>query len=68
MTADDFNATYPVGTPVRYWPGIRRGDGTASRTRTPAWDIAQTPVVSVEGYPGGIALTHIDALPEAAHP
>ena len=60
MTADEFNRRYPVGTRVRYWPGDTTGPGVESRTRTPAWTIGDhTPVVSVEGYSGGIALTHI---------
>jgi hypothetical protein len=69
MTADDFNALYPVGTPVRYWPAFRRGDGRQSVTRTPAWLLGgHTPCVSVEGYPGGIALTHVQvqSVPEPA--
>ena len=32
-----FNERYPVGTPVRYWPGVREGEGRESVTRTPAW-------------------------------
>ena len=55
-----FNERYPVGTPVRYWPGIRHGDGRESVTRTPAWLVCGKPCVSVEGYPGGIALTHLE--------
>lgn len=65
MTADEFNSVHPVGARVRYWPGVRTGEGASSQTRTPAWNIAQTPVVSVEGYPGGIALTHVEPLTEA---
>lgn len=48
------------GTAVRYWPGLREGQGAPSITRTPAWEVCGHPVVSVEGYPGGIALTHIE--------
>jgi hypothetical protein len=34
-------------------------------TRTPAWTLGHgTPVVSVDGYPGGIALDHIDVIGE----
>lgn len=58
-----FNEQHPVGTPVRYWPGIRSGEGRQSVTRTPAWLVSGKPCVSVEGYPGGIALTHIEARP-----
>ena len=33
-------------------------------TRTPAWLLGHgEPVVSVEGYSGGICLTHIDVIP-----
>lgn len=54
----------PVGTPVRYWPGVRRGEGRISVTRTPIWKMGSgTEVASVEGYPGGIALTHIEIIP-----
>jgi hypothetical protein len=55
-----FNRDHPAGTPVTYWPGVREGDGRASRTRTPAWLVCGKPCVSVEDYPGGIALTHIE--------
>ena len=48
------------GTPVRYWPGIKYGPGIASRTRSEVWHISGVPVVAVEGYPGGIALTHVE--------
>ncbi|MFD9070588.1 hypothetical protein [Streptomyces lasiicapitis] len=68
MTADEFNALYPVGTPVIAYP-LTRPEGKApefferleTTTRTPAWNLGHgVPVVSVEGYPGGIALSHID--------
>lgn len=54
----------PVGTPVLFWPGARVGEGRPSVTRTPIWKVGSgTEVVSVEGYPGGITLTHIQTLP-----
>ncbi|WP_341394043.1 DUF4326 domain-containing protein [Arthrobacter sp. G119Y2] len=57
----------PVGTPVLFWPGARVGEGRRSATRTPIWKMGDgTEVVSVEGYPGGIALTHIQTLPVGA--
>lgn len=59
--AEAFNAKYPIGTPVRYWPGAKIGAGTASVTRRAAWMLGgHSAVVSVEGYAGGIALTHIE--------
>ena len=65
MTADEFNAAHPIGTPVLAFPGTREGRGMLTRTRTPAWNIGKHAVVSVEGYAGGIALTHIIITEEA---
>jgi len=62
MDRDEFNRRAPVGTPVRFWPGAREGEGRISKTRTPAWLMSSAVVVSVEGYPGGIALSHIELL------
>lgn len=64
MNADDWNARYPVGTQVLAFPGAREGRALLTRTRSEAWQVASgTPVVAVEGYAGGIALTHIE-IPE----
>lgn len=69
LSASLFNALNPVGTPVKYWPSLRRGEGHTSRTTTPAWELGSgTAVVSVEGYAGGIALTHIVVLPPEQDP
>lgn len=57
---DTFNRRHPIGTPVRFWPGVREGEGRVSKTRTPAWLMSSAVVVSVEGYAGGIALSHIE--------
>jgi hypothetical protein len=84
VNADEFNARYPVGTPVFAYPFIRPEDPVAiayqervkdgrtfgnpdpckrlkTKTRTPAWTLGHgEPVVSVEGYAGGICLSHVD--------
>lgn len=60
LAAHAFNEAVPVGTRVRYWPGTREGEGRESITRTPAWSIPGAALVSVEGFPGGISLTHVD--------
>jgi hypothetical protein len=74
VTADEFNALYPVGTPVIAYPSVRpehpAADAACKRldtvTRTPAWTLGHgAPVVSVEGYAGGICLTHIDVITAA---
>jgi hypothetical protein len=61
--AEKWNAVHPIGTPVLFWPGSRDDHGRQSVTRTPAWVLASgAPVVMVEGYTGGIALTHVDPI------
>lgn len=56
-----FNEHYAVGTPVRYWPGLKEGEGRRSKTRSEAWALPSgAAVVMVEGHPGGIALTHVE--------
>jgi hypothetical protein len=55
-----FNAVCPVGSHVLYWPGVREGEPRRSVTRSAAWLLGgHTPVVLVEGYAGGIALSHV---------
>lgn len=65
MERDDFNRRAPIGTTVRFWPGAREGEGRIAKTRTPAWLMTSAVVVSVEGYPGGIALSHVEVLGSA---
>ncbi|GAA2929347.1 hypothetical protein [Streptomyces enissocaesilis] len=73
--ADEWNRLHPVGTAVVAYPGIRpegKHAGWActrleTTTRTPAWTLGHgEPVVSVVGYAGGICLTHVDVVTEAA--
>jgi len=71
LTADQFNAAHPLGTPVIAYPGIRpeyaAEIGTTdyprlvTRTRSAAWNLGHgEPVVMVDGFAGGISLEHID--------
>jgi hypothetical protein len=58
--AADWNAHYPIGTDVRFWPGLREGDGQVSKTRTRAQVLyGHTAVLWVEGRGDCIALTHV---------
>lgn len=57
-----WNDAYPVGTPVRYWPGLREGEGTESTTRSSAWILGEDAVVMVVGKSGGIALSHVEVV------
>lgn len=61
--ADRWNARYPIGARVLAYPGTRRDKPLLTRTRTPAWRLGHgASVVSVDGYAGGIYLTHVEAL------
>ena len=60
MDANEFNHLHPIGTPVRFWPGLHTGPGRMAATRSEAWTLPSGhAVVAVTDYPGGIALTHI---------
>lgn len=56
-----FNASHPVGTEVRFWTGLREGEGKMSKTRTAASVLGgHTAVVWVEDHGACIALSHIE--------
>jgi len=60
-TADQWNAKFPVGTPVRVWRGVREGPGDATKTHSKAFDLPSGhTVVQVEDRAGSIALTHVE--------
>lgn len=64
-----WNAANPIGTPVVFWPAFKDEPGRESVTRSAAWLMPSgSAVVLVEGYAGGIALTHVNPLrePEAS--
>jgi hypothetical protein len=61
-----WNKTHPVGTEIVYWPGVMEGPGRESTVRSEAWILPSgIAVAKVEGYAGGIALTHIGFRSEA---
>lgn len=55
----------PIGTPVLAFVGTRDGQAAVTRTRSLPWIIGGSICVMVEGVAGGIALTHIEVLPDA---
>lgn len=63
-----FNERHPVGTRVRYWPGVLGGDSMAvSRTRSPARMLSgHTAIVWVDGLPDCLALTHVEVMADQA--
>lgn len=68
MTADEWNAQYPVGTPVTAYPGCRPEDDPkctrlVTHTRTAASVLGgHTAVVWVDGHSSCISLTHVDPV------
>jgi hypothetical protein len=72
LTAEQWNTLHPVGTPVIAYPGVRpeySGDEYTrleTVTRSRAWNLGHgTPVVLVDGYSGGICLSHVDVVEQA---
>lgn len=55
-----WNALHPVGSPVFYWPALKKGEGLKSTTRSMADVRGGTPVVWVNFHSACIALTHIE--------
>jgi len=56
-----WNESHPVGTPVRFWAGVREGDGKVGETRGPASVLGgRTAIVWVAGCGSCVALTHVD--------
>lgn len=68
MTAAQWNAKHPIGTPVRYWPRLARIALTTpvdTRTRSEAWELGDgSPVVLCEGRSGGLSLSHLEPIAE----
>jgi hypothetical protein len=53
-----------IGTVVLAFPGSRDGRAIYTKTRSKPWVLPSgDAVVMVNGYPGGIALTHIEVAP-----
>jgi hypothetical protein len=58
-----WNRTFPVGTVVRYWTGVREGIGKVSTTRTEAEVLSgHTAVVWLNNESGCLALSHIEPI------
>lgn len=59
---DKFNRDCPIGTDVRYWKGVKRGEPTGvAAVRAPAELFGgHTPSVWLEGVSGCVALTHVE--------
>ncbi|MCO5167898.1 MAG: hypothetical protein M9894_16260 [Planctomycetes bacterium] len=62
LDARAWNARCPVGTPVRYWPGVREGEGRQGVTRSLAWVVSGHASVLVTGQSGSVALSHVEPV------
>lgn len=65
-TANSWNATWPEGTSVIYYPVLPPRDDippVTTKTRSLAWELGDgTPVVKIEGRSGGVALSHLKII------
>jgi hypothetical protein len=60
MTAAEWNAKYPVGTSVAYFPVKGRMEHTDTKTRSEAWELGGgQAVVLVDDRAGGVAISHL---------
>ncbi len=66
MTAAEWNAGFPEGSRVRYYPVKGRNDHQDTRTRSFAWTLhgGNHAVVMIEGKSGCVALSHLTPLPD----
>lgn len=65
LTANDWNAMYPIGTPVRYWPVVDchhwpASDPIDTRTRSEAFTLGhEKAMVMIDLRAGGVSLDHV---------
>lgn len=58
-----WNAQYPVGTAVRYFPRLSSTESKLTKTRSAAWMLpCDEAVVMVEGIAGGVSLGHVQIV------
>ncbi|MDR2220993.1 MAG: hypothetical protein LBE24_10530 [Methylobacillus sp.] len=63
ITATEWNARYPIGTLVRYYPIIGEDKCIKSKTRSEAWELGHgAPVVLIDGSAGGKLLKAIEVV------
>lgn len=65
MSAPYWNSLHETGTPVRFWPGAKAGEGRVSTTRTRAFTTKSgTPVVFMTDFSSYVALSHVTPIPK----
>lgn len=61
----DLIEAFPIGTPVLAWPGTRNAAPRWTKTRSEPWQLGHGDwVVAVDGVAGGVALTHVEHIPD----
>ena len=61
VQAHDLSESYPVGTPCRYWPGTKQGEGRLGRIRQPYGITRDGHIVTfVTGLAGYILASHVE--------
>ena len=60
MTAEEWNARFPIGTKVIYFPIRGEVDRKEAVTRSLAWNLGHgMPVAKITGQAGGVFLNHL---------
>lgn len=57
-----FDKLYPAGAKVEFWPMAREGDGRIGHTKGAPYMLCGTAMIGIEGFSGGIALTHVRVI------
>ena len=61
MTAEEFNAKYPIGSLCHYFPIKGEPSHQVTKTRSEAWALGHGDVVvAVEGRTGGVLIDHLE--------
>lgn len=60
---EQFNAKFPVGTRVRYWTGLREGEGKEGPTNHAATLLSgHTAVAWIDGCRSCVSLSHVEPI------
>lgn len=67
MTADEFNAKYPIGSPCNYYPIKGGKEYYVTETRSEAWELGHgAAVVAINRVRGGVSIEHLEMLEAAS--
>lgn len=67
LVCQAWNVRHEIGTPVRYWSGVKEGPGKTGVTTSEAFLLGgHTPSVLIDTCRGCVALTHVEAIGDGA--